>query len=69
MGQSYVVTLHSAAVAAFVWLDVGSVPGRFDSNGFLLVERNRTLTFTAWRPTSVAELTASLKVTSLRDVY
>lgn len=69
MGQSYAVTLHSAAVAAFVWLDVGSVPGRFDSNGFLLVERNRTLTFSAWRPTSMAELTASLKVTSLRDVY
>lgn len=69
MGQNLTVTLHSAAVAAFVWLDVGSVPGRFDSNGFLLVERNRTLAFSAWRPTSVAELTASIKVTSLRDVY
>ncbi|XP_075905667.1 beta-mannosidase [Nelusetta ayraudi] len=69
VGQNLTVTLHSAAVAAFVWLDVGSVPGRFDSNGFLLVERNRTLAFSAWRSTSVAELTASIKVTSLRDVY
>ncbi|XP_074547334.1 beta-mannosidase [Halichoeres trimaculatus] len=65
----YSVTLHSSSVAAFVCLDVGNVPGRFDSNGFLMVTRNRTVSFTAWRPTSVSELSASLSVTSLRDVY
>ncbi|XP_029900815.1 beta-mannosidase [Myripristis murdjan] len=65
----YTVTLHSAAIASFVWLEVGNVPGRFSSNGFLMVSRNRTVGFTPWRPTSVAELSTSLTVTSLRDVY
>lgn len=65
----YSVTLRSASVAPFVWLDVGNVPGRFSSNGFLMVSRNRTVSFDAWRPTSVAELSDSLTITSLRDVY
>ncbi|XP_069017064.1 beta-mannosidase [Embiotoca jacksoni] len=63
------VTLHSASVAPFVWLDVGDIAGCFSSNGFLMVSENRTVSFNAWRPTSVAELSASLTVTSLRDVY
>uniref|UniRef100_A0A3Q3L5P9 Beta-mannosidase n=1 Tax=Labrus bergylta TaxID=56723 RepID=A0A3Q3L5P9_9LABR len=67
--RSYSVTLHSDSVAPFVWLDVGNVPGRFTSNGFLMVTRSTTVSFTAWRPTSVAELSRSLSVTSLRDVY
>uniref|UniRef100_A0A3Q0RMG4 Beta-mannosidase n=1 Tax=Amphilophus citrinellus TaxID=61819 RepID=A0A3Q0RMG4_AMPCI len=65
----FTVTLHSDSVAPFVWLDVGNIPGRFSSNGFLMVSRNRTVGFNVWRPTSVAELTASLTVTSLRDIY
>ncbi|KAM8736241.1 beta-mannosidase [Acanthopagrus schlegelii] len=65
----YTVTLHSASVAPYVWLDVGNVPGRFSSNGFLMVSRNRTVGFEAWRSTSVAELSRSLTVTSLADVY
>uniref|UniRef100_A0A672HV28 Beta-mannosidase n=1 Tax=Salarias fasciatus TaxID=181472 RepID=A0A672HV28_SALFA len=67
--RGFTVSLRSAAVAPFVWLDVGSVPGRFSSNGFLMVSRNVTVGFNAWRPTSVAELSASLTVTSLTDVY
>uniref|UniRef100_A0A3Q3KHT1 Beta-mannosidase n=1 Tax=Mastacembelus armatus TaxID=205130 RepID=A0A3Q3KHT1_9TELE len=65
----YTVTLHSASVAPFVWLDVGNIPGRFSSNGFLMVSRNMTVSFNAWRPTSVAELSKYLTITSLRDVY
>uniref|UniRef100_A0A3B5BMD1 Beta-mannosidase n=1 Tax=Stegastes partitus TaxID=144197 RepID=A0A3B5BMD1_9TELE len=67
--SGFTVSLHSASVAPFVWLDVGNVAGRFSSNGFLMVSRNRTVRFDAWRPTSVAELSASLTVTSLTDVY
>uniref|UniRef100_A0A3B4X821 Beta-mannosidase n=1 Tax=Seriola lalandi dorsalis TaxID=1841481 RepID=A0A3B4X821_SERLL len=63
------VTLRSASVAPFVWLDVGNIPGRFSSNGFLMVSSNVTVSFTAWRPTSAAELSRSLTVTSLTDVY
>ncbi|XP_019953631.2 beta-mannosidase isoform X1 [Paralichthys olivaceus] len=64
-----VVTLHSSSVAPFVWLDVGNVPGRFSSNGFLMVSGNMTVSFDAWRPTGVSELSRSLTVTSLTDVY
>ncbi|KAK2826701.1 hypothetical protein Q5P01_020915 [Channa striata] len=39
------ITLHSDCVAPFVWLDVGNIPGRFSSNGFLMVSRNVTVTF------------------------
>ena len=65
----FTVALHSAAVAPFVWLDVGNIPGRFSSNGFLMVSENKTVNFAAWRPTSVAELSRSLTITSLTDVY
>ncbi|MEQ2167898.1 hypothetical protein GOODEAATRI_008792 [Goodea atripinnis] len=67
--SGFTVTLHSAAVAPFVWLDLGNIPGRFSSNGFLMVTRNVTISFDAWCPTSVAELSRSLTVTTLMDVY
>uniref|UniRef100_A0A3Q3IQK2 Beta-mannosidase n=1 Tax=Monopterus albus TaxID=43700 RepID=A0A3Q3IQK2_MONAL len=67
--SGYTVTLHSASVAPFVWLDVGNIPGQFSSNGFLMVSRNITVAFNAWRPTSVTELSKSLTITSLMDVY
>lgn len=67
--SGFTVTLHSSSVAPFVWLDVGNIPGRFSSNGFLMVSANRTVGFKAWSPTNVTELSASLTVTSLRDVY
>ncbi|KAM9842549.1 beta-mannosidase [Aulostomus maculatus] len=65
----YTVTLHSSCVAPFVWLDVANIPGRFSSNGFLMVSRTRTVTFNAWTPSSRAELAAALTITSLTDVY
>ncbi|KAM3594016.1 uncharacterized protein V6R79_000676 [Siganus canaliculatus] len=68
-GTGFSVTLHSASVAPFVWLDVGNIPGRFSSNGFLMVSRNRTVSFNTWGSTSAAELSRSLTITSLRDVY
>ncbi|KAF6724384.1 Beta-mannosidase [Oryzias melastigma] len=68
-GAAFSVTLQSSSVAAFVWLDAGNIPGRFSSNGFLMLSRNKTVGFEAWRPTSAAELSRSLTVTTLRDVY
>lgn len=66
---SLTVSLHADSVAPFVWLDVGNIPGRFSSNGFLMVSRNVTVSFEAWRPTSAAEVSKSLTVLSLTDVY
>ena len=65
----YSVVLQTDSIALFVWLDVAAVPGRFSSNGFLMISPNRTLTFYPWAPTSIEELARALTVTSLRDVY
>ncbi|KAJ7988817.1 hypothetical protein DPEC_G00313130 [Dallia pectoralis] len=68
VGQ-YSIKLQSSAVAAFVWLDALDVPGRFSANGFLMVTRNRTVSFLPWGPTSTQQLAQGLTITSLRDVY
>uniref|UniRef100_A0A3B4B7I1 Beta-mannosidase n=1 Tax=Periophthalmus magnuspinnatus TaxID=409849 RepID=A0A3B4B7I1_9GOBI len=68
-GEAFSVFVQTDAIAPFVWLDVGSVPGRFSSNGFLMVTDNITVSFFPWRPTSVTELSQSLVITTLRDVY
>ncbi|XP_077587107.1 beta-mannosidase isoform X2 [Stigmatopora nigra] len=63
------VDVHSQAVAPFVWLDAGNVEGRFSRNGFLMLSRNKTVTFHPDRNTSVAQFSLALTVTSLSDLY
>ncbi|XP_048189499.1 beta-mannosidase [Perognathus longimembris pacificus] len=67
-GDTFVFDLETSAVAPFVWLDVGSIPGRFSDNGFLMTERTRAVRFYPWGRTSVSELKQSLHVTSLADI-
>lgn len=67
--EAFRVFLQSDAIAPFVWLDVGTVPGRFSSNGFLMVDSHVTVSFYPWRPTNITELSESLLITTLRDVY
>ncbi|XP_066239994.1 beta-mannosidase [Saccopteryx leptura] len=67
--DAFVFDLETSAVAPFVWLDVGSVPGRFSDNGFLMTEKKQTVLFYPWRPTSKSELEQSFHVTSLTDLY
>ncbi|XP_054109092.1 beta-mannosidase isoform X2 [Callithrix jacchus] len=68
-GDMFVFDLVTSAVAPFVWLDVGSIPGRFSDNGFLMTEKTRTILFYPWEPTSKSELEQSFRVTSLTDIY
>ncbi|XP_061020300.1 beta-mannosidase isoform X1 [Dama dama] len=68
-GDTFVFDLKTSAVAPFVWLDVGSIPGRFSDNGFLMTEKTRTVFFYPWKPTSQSELEQSFHVTSLADTY
>uniref|UniRef100_A0A673TDD3 Beta-mannosidase n=1 Tax=Suricata suricatta TaxID=37032 RepID=A0A673TDD3_SURSU len=68
-GDTFVFDLETSAVAPFVWLDVGSVPGRFSDNGFLMTEKTRTILFYPWKPTSKSELEQAFHVTSLTDTY
>lgn len=67
--QNFVVTLYCSFPAVYVWLDVDDIPGDFNVNGFLMLSKNSTVTFGAWRPTTAKEITANLHITSLRDVY
>uniref|UniRef100_A0A671DUE6 Beta-mannosidase n=1 Tax=Rhinolophus ferrumequinum TaxID=59479 RepID=A0A671DUE6_RHIFE len=67
--DTFVFDLETSAVAPFVWLDVGNVPGRFSDNGFLMTEKTRTIFFYPWKPTSMSELEQSFRVTSLTDIY
>nr|XP_004663044.1 beta-mannosidase [Jaculus jaculus] len=68
-GDTFVFDLETSAVAPFVWLDVGSIPGRFSDNGFLMTEKTRTVLFYPWKPTSKSELERLFHVTSLTDIY
>ncbi|KAI5937852.1 Beta-mannosidase [Manis javanica] len=67
-GDTFVFDLETSAVAPFVWLDVGSIPGRFSDNGFLMTEKTRTVLFYPWKPTNTSELEQSFHVTSLTDI-
>ncbi|XP_005406305.1 PREDICTED: beta-mannosidase [Chinchilla lanigera] len=68
-GDTFAFDLETSAVAPFVWLDVGSVPGRFSDNGFLMTNKTQTVLFHPWAPTSKSDLQRSLRVTSLMDIY
>ncbi|XP_021536047.1 beta-mannosidase [Neomonachus schauinslandi] len=68
-GDTFAFDLETSTIAPFVWLDVGSIPGRFSDNGFLMTEKTRTVLFYPWKPTSKSELEQSFRVTSLTDIY
>lgn len=68
-GDLFVFDLRTSAVAPFVWLDVGSIPGRFSDNGFLMIEKTRSVLFYPWKLTSKSELQQAFTVTSLTDTY
>ncbi|XP_048452347.1 beta-mannosidase isoform X2 [Rhincodon typus] len=68
-GETYWITLKASSIAPYVWLDVGSIRGRFSDNGFLMLENIKLTTFHPWRPTNISELRKSLRVHSLLDIY
>lgn len=68
-GDAFAFALETSAVAPFVWLDVGGIPGRFSDNGFLMTEKTRTVLFYPWKPTSKRKLEQSFHVTSLTSIY
>ncbi|XP_054550588.1 beta-mannosidase isoform X2 [Talpa occidentalis] len=67
-GDAFVFDLETSAVAPFVWLDVGRIPGRFSDNGFLMTQKTRRVLFHPWGPTSKRALEQALRVTSLADL-
>ncbi|XP_053259924.1 beta-mannosidase isoform X4 [Podarcis raffonei] len=67
-GDQFQIILEATAIAPFVWLDAGNIPGRFSDNGFLLTEKRRVILFYPWETTSAKELEKSLSLTSLTDI-
>jgi len=61
------VTISTEKPAAFVWLDVGEIKGRFSDNGFIFAQAERTVQFLALQDLSVDELKKALKIQSLYD--
>ncbi|CAH6789038.1 Manba [Phodopus roborovskii] len=68
-GDLFVFDLKTSAIAPFVWLDVGSIPGRFSDNGFLMTKKMHSVLFHPWKLTSKRELQQAFSVTSLTDIY
>ncbi|KAJ6668857.1 hypothetical protein lerEdw1_012343 [Lerista edwardsae] len=67
-GDQFRIVLETTAIAPFVWLDAGNIPGRFSDNGFLLAEKQKVILFVPWETTCVKELQDSLSLTSLTDI-
>lgn len=59
------IELKTDAVALFVWLSAGRVRGRFSDNGFIMVDKTTSLTFTSDLPLDVAQLRLNISVTCL----
>ncbi|CAB3979853.1 beta-mannosidase isoform X2 [Paramuricea clavata] len=68
--NEFLITLKSTALAPFVWLESGDIPGRFSDNGFLITQQFTQIVFYCWQPSiSVDDLKQALTVSSLYDVY
>ncbi|XP_070804532.1 beta-mannosidase [Pituophis catenifer annectens] len=67
-GDYFQFALEATAIAPFVWLEVGNIPGRFSDNGFLLTEKQKLIFFYPWETTNVKELEKSFSLISLTDI-
>lgn len=61
------VTISTQKPAAFVWLDVGEIRGRFSDNGFIFAQAERTVQFLSLQNLATDELEKALTIRSLND--
>ncbi|XP_070207159.1 beta-mannosidase-like isoform X2 [Littorina saxatilis] len=67
--RDFSIDLATTAIAPFVWLEAGSIMGRFSTNGFLMVKPTTMVKFTAWKDVDFHTLHNALTVGSLMEVY
>ncbi len=61
--------LNSDAVAPFVFINLREqAHGKFDDNGFIMVESSRTIKYASRDPISLTDFTQQLDIVSLYDV-
>ncbi|RZF43060.1 hypothetical protein LSTR_LSTR001238 [Laodelphax striatellus] len=64
--QQFEITITTDQIALFVWLEVGSIQGRFSDNGFLMTSREKKVIFMACEPTSENELAKVLTISTVK---
>lgn len=67
-GSRVDITISTNAVAAFVWLDVINIPGHFSNNGFILVNKVKTVTFQGDTSVDIEDFKNVLTIKSLGSV-
>jgi len=63
------IQLSTNNTAQFVWLQAGTLKGRFSDNGFMIHTPVKTLQFFALEDTTVTELQSNLNVTFLNEIW
>ncbi|XP_075550189.1 uncharacterized protein LOC142583585 [Dermacentor variabilis] len=63
------VDLSTDGVALFVWLSAGKIRGRFSDNGFVMTERQLSVTFTSDLSVTSEQLRSNLTVTCLNCLW
>jgi len=67
--KTFTLTLGTNEVAPFVFINLkNSNHGKFDDNGFIMVESQKTIVYTSRDPIPLAEFIAQLDIISLYDV-
>jgi len=65
------ISIHSTAIALYVWLDAPGFSGRFSDNGFIMLAPDAVVRFHSWTKIGnlIDRFSSSLTVRSLTDVY
>ncbi|XP_078001198.1 beta-mannosidase-like [Glandiceps talaboti] len=70
LGTHFTVNITTDAIAAFTWLETDmTVTGHFSDNGFLMTERDKSVSFTAWHPVDIGFLKDRISVRTLQNIY
>ncbi|XP_039281656.1 beta-mannosidase [Nilaparvata lugens] len=64
--SQFEITITSDQIALFVWLDAGTIKGRFSDNGFQMTSREKKVTFMSWQPLSENELAKVLTISTVK---
>lgn len=65
----YEIELTSDKIALFVWLDAGSISGRFSENGFHILQGKKKIILHTMEATTPKEIRKNVNFKTLSDVY
>ena len=65
----YEIELISDKIALFVWLETGSIRGRFSENGFHVLQGKKKIILHAMEATTPKEIRKNVHLKTLSDIY